>query len=74
VHGCFWHACGICQLPKPRANAEFWHDKLEANARRDAAVERELADLGWTVKVVWEHELRADLAAVVQRIRTDLAS
>ena len=36
VNGCFWHLCPVCNLPRPRGNADFWKNKLEANRARDA--------------------------------------
>ena len=35
---------------------------------RDRKANRDLADLGWTVVRVWEHEIATDLDAVVQRL------
>ncbi len=73
VNGCFWHLCPACNLPRPRGNADFWNDKLEANRARDALVHSELEKLGWDVKVVWEHEIRPDPRAraieLVQQLR-----
>ncbi len=68
VHGCFWHACRECNLPMPKANAEFWASKLARNAERDREVERQLQTIGWVVVGVWEHEIRVDLDAVVHRL------
>ena len=68
VHGCFWHACPECHLPMPKANAEFWASKLAHNAERDREVARQLEALGWVVMGVWEHELRLDINAVVDRL------
>ena len=59
VHGCFWHrhsGCKKATLPKSRQ--DFWLSKLEANRRRDAAVQAEAVRLGWRTLVVWECELR----------------
>jgi DNA mismatch endonuclease (patch repair protein) len=60
VNGCFWHLCPSCNLPRPRGNAEFWKNKLEANRTRDGRVHSQLEVLGWEVEVVWEHEIRPD--------------
>ncbi len=53
--GCFWHGC-----PEhgtwPKRNAEWWKSKIEANRKRDSATDRALAELGWIVIRVWEHE------------------
>jgi len=62
VDGCFWHAC-----PKhatyPKANASWWRAKLSANRVRDLDTDRRLADAGWKVVRVWEHERTADAVA-----------
>jgi DNA mismatch endonuclease (patch repair protein) len=68
VHGCFWHRCAICRLKIPRANAAFWAQKFDANQARDARVNGELRDAGWTVLTIWEHELRADLAGTASAV------
>jgi DNA mismatch endonuclease (patch repair protein) len=65
VDGCFWHSC-----PKhatlPKANAQWWADKLEKNRIRDIETDRLLADAGWTVIRVWEHEDPEDAASLVE--------
>lgn len=67
VHGCFWHrhaGCPLARLPKSRP--EFWVPKLEGNKQRD---EREIADLraaGWRVLVIWECEIRDEVAVAIR--------
>jgi DNA mismatch endonuclease, patch repair protein len=67
--GCFWHSCPQ-HATKPKTNAEFWEQKLRRNVERDRQVDRALADEGWTVVRVWEHEApeaaAARIAAVVR--------
>lgn len=75
VHGCFWHqheGCRRATLPKTRR--DYWLPKLMANKARDRDAEHRLADLGWTVQVVWECELAADAAAVRARLKAVLES
>ncbi|WP_082164331.1 very short patch repair endonuclease [Mycolicibacterium obuense] len=64
VDGCFWHSC-----PKhgtsPKANAEWWREKLEMNVKRDRDTDSRLRAAGWTVIRIWEHEDSADAAAKV---------
>ncbi|MFD6164205.1 very short patch repair endonuclease [Oerskovia sp. NPDC060287] len=55
VDGCFWHGCPE-HGTRPRANSEWWAAKLAANRARDADTDRVLAELGWFVVRVWEHE------------------
>lgn len=58
VHGCFWHRCPHCKLPSPKNNSAFWEDKFEKNIRRDKSKIDELVKSGWTVKVIWECEIK----------------
>ena len=64
VDGCFWHGCPE-HFIMPKTNAEYWSAKICRNAARDAAVNQTLADDGWTVIRVWEHE---DASAAADRI------
>ncbi len=54
VDGCFWHACPV-HATWPKANAEWWRNKIEENRRRDVATNEALVAAGWTVVRVWEH-------------------
>ena len=55
VDGCFWHACPE-HGELPVANREFWKDKLDATRARDRRTDSLLADAGWHVIRIWEHE------------------
>jgi DNA mismatch endonuclease (patch repair protein) len=55
VDGCFWHSCPI-HGSQPKANAEWWREKLAANRARDTRATLELRRAGWTVVRIWEHE------------------
>ncbi|MGV3723966.1 MAG: very short patch repair endonuclease [Actinomycetota bacterium] len=67
VDGCFWHGCPDHHT-FPKANAEFWRNKLERNVARDRRVDQELAELGWQVVRVWGHEVEQDVNGVVERV------
>jgi len=54
VDGCFWHSCPD-HATYPKANAEWWTDKLAANVRRDRATDDALRTAGWRVVRIWEH-------------------
>jgi DNA mismatch endonuclease (patch repair protein) len=54
VDGCFWHACPE-HATWPRANGEWWEEKLRQNVRRDRETDAHLRNLGWVVVRVWEH-------------------
>lgn len=68
VLGCFWHKCPA-HGALPRANAEWWKAKLTNNVARDERTARELAELGWRVVRVWEHE---DPVAAADRVHDEL--
>jgi DNA mismatch endonuclease, patch repair protein len=55
VDGCFWHGC-----PQhgtwPKANAQWWRQKIEANRLRDKDTDVALRREGWTVLRFWAHE------------------
>ena len=72
VNGCFWHRCPTCGLPAPKANREFWDAKLKKNMERDERKIAELEEAGWSVLVCWEHEIRDDLNACVQKVSARL--
>jgi DNA mismatch endonuclease (patch repair protein) len=58
VNGCFWHQHPGCKAAHlPVSNHEYWKDKLQKNVERDRCVTKQLAEMGWTVIVVWECEL-----------------
>ena len=62
VDGCFWHACPE-HATWPKANAEWWRAKIEANVARDRDTDRRLTEAGWRVVRVWEHEAADDAAS-----------
>jgi DNA mismatch endonuclease, patch repair protein len=67
VRGCFWHACPE-HGTHAKANAQWWADKLRRNVERDADTERRLAEAGWQVVVVWEHEDPEEVADRVEAL------
>lgn len=73
VHGCFWHQHGCRQYRMPKTRTEFWEPKLQGNTARDAKVQRELRELGWSVLVVWECQIK-DVAELRGRITEFLES
>jgi DNA mismatch endonuclease (patch repair protein) len=66
VDGCFWHAC-----PEhgtwPKANADWWRQKIQANVRRDRDSDLLLTEAGWLVLRFWEHEDPLEAAQLVAR-------
>lgn len=67
IDSCFWHGCELhCKLPVN--NREFWRRKIDRNRRRDEEVTAHYLDSGWGILRVWEHDIRADLPAFVDRV------
>jgi DNA mismatch endonuclease (patch repair protein) len=66
VDGCFWHGCPR-HATQPKANADWWRDKLAANVARDRRTDAELAARGWRVLRYWEHEPPTEVATDLLR-------
>jgi DNA mismatch endonuclease, patch repair protein len=67
VDGCFWHRCPE-HGTTPRNNRDWWDAKLDRNVIRDRAKDAALAELGWIVVHVWEHETVIDAAKRVESV------
>jgi DNA mismatch endonuclease, patch repair protein len=69
VNGCFWHQHpGCASATTPRVNSAYWGPKLRRNVERDAENVADLAALGYRVLVLWECEIRRDVAAAAERV------
>jgi len=66
VDGSFWH--GYKYKRGQHLSSEYWEPKIIRNMKRDKKVSRELRNMGWTVIRVWEHQLKKNPQAVLQRI------
>lgn len=67
VDGCFWHACPR-HGTSSHTNAQWWSDKLARNVERDRRTDWDLAQSGWTVLRLWEHESVSAAADAVERL------
>lgn len=65
IDGCFWHFCPV-HGSSPKANADWWQQKLSGNVRRDRDTDERLAAAGWTVVRIWEHEQPAEAVARIE--------
>jgi DNA mismatch endonuclease (patch repair protein) len=73
VHGCFWHRHEGCRYASnPASNEEFWKAKFARTVERDIANSAALEKLGWSVKHVWECELKKQPAETAKKILTEL--
>ncbi|GGN34661.1 DNA mismatch endonuclease (patch repair protein) [Actinoplanes campanulatus] len=64
LDGCFWHGCPEHHTVA-KTNAAFWADKVAANRSRDIDTNTRLADAGWTVVRIWEHEATDQAAETI---------
>jgi DNA mismatch endonuclease (patch repair protein) len=67
LDGCFWHCCPE-HGNRPATNTHYWHAKLARNVARDRRNDEALAEAGWTVMRIWEHELPAEAAARIEGV------
>lgn len=67
LDGCFWHGCPV-HGTKPRNNAAWWREKIDANVARDRDTDARLAAAGWLVVRVWEHDDLGDAADRIERV------
>lgn len=74
MNGCFWHQCPKCNKGIPVKNRGFWLTKLQANKDRDIRIISELQNLGFNVHVVWECEVKNEIASTIDQIRKLLIS
>jgi len=70
VDGCFWHACPD-HGTTPKANAWYWVPKLARNVERDRDTDGRLAEIGWAVVRVWEHDDPEEAAGRIEVVVRD---
>jgi DNA mismatch endonuclease, patch repair protein len=69
VHGCFWHGHDCKRGARaPKANADYWRDKIARNKARDATHRAAYAAMGWEALTIWECETR-DRAALAEKLK-----
>ena len=62
VHGCFWHRHRGCKdATMPKSNTEFWEEKFSGTVIRDSQKKDSLIELGWSVIVIWECEIKNEI-------------
>jgi len=70
VDGCFWHSCPE-HGSRPKSNQAWWEAKIGRNVERDGETDRALAEAGWAVIRVWEHEPVDSAATRIEALVTD---
>lgn len=67
IDSCFWHGCPL-HFVMPKTNTDFWDKKIQRNRERDKEVNLFYTEKGWSLKRVWEHEIKSDVELVVDGI------
>lgn len=67
IDSCFWHCCPL-HGNMPKTNQEFWKNKLNRNKERDKEVTNYYIQKGWSIKRIWEHEIRENLSKITDDI------
>lgn len=67
IDSCFWHQCPQ-HKNMPKTNTGFWRKKLIRNIERDQEVNHYYEKNGWSIKRIWEHEVKEDLDKVIDEI------
>lgn len=62
VNGCFWHHHDCGRFVWPKSNEEYWRKKINRNVERDKQNALLLQEQGWQVLVIWECQLKKDVA------------
>ena len=70
VDGDFWH--GYKFRTWKHKISDFWKTKISKNIERDEENRRQLAELGWAVVRLWQHDLEQDFEDSIQRILSAL--
>jgi len=74
INGCYWHGCETCGWKPPKHNTEYWVSKIQKNKIRDADKRAALTLLGYTVIVVWEHDLKTKMDRLAEQMISTLSS
>lgn len=67
VDGCFWHSCPE-HGSRPSTNVDYWTPKLARNVERDRDTDSRLAEEGWLVIRVWEHDETGPAAERIESV------
>ena len=73
VDGCFWHGCPE-HGTSPKANAQWWREKIARNQARDRDTDQRLAAAGWRVVRLWEHQVERDARAAAVEVAEEVKS
>jgi DNA mismatch endonuclease (patch repair protein) len=72
VDSSWWH--GHPSRWTPGRHPKGWDEKIARNKARDVEVTESLRRDGWTVLRIWDFELKRDLDACVDRVRSAVSA
>ncbi|WP_127508605.1 very short patch repair endonuclease [Paenibacillus humicus] len=67
IDSCFWHGCQL-HFKLPKSNLDFWENKINKNIQRDIEVTDFYIAEGWNILRIWEHEIKSDYPATLEKI------
>ncbi|MCX2681033.1 very short patch repair endonuclease [Galbibacter sp. EGI 63066] len=71
IDGEFWHGYNWDEKKKTiKSNRGFWIPKIERNMQRDKEVNRQLAEMGYTVFRFWQRDVKNDLKRCLNDVLT----
>ncbi|WP_262917129.1 very short patch repair endonuclease [Subsaxibacter sp. CAU 1640] len=74
IDGEFWHGYNWDERKDLiKSNRKFWIPKIERNMQRDRQVNRQLAEMGYTVFRFWDHEIKRDLDKCINDVLVFIA-
>lgn len=65
-HGYQWES--LQEKIRTGDNADYWLPKIQRNMERDAQVNRQLEEMGWTVLRFWGKEIQKDTSGCIEKI------
>jgi len=75
IHGCFWHGHAECKyFVVPKTRTDWWLDKIGKNSANDVKAEKNLISKGWKVIVVWECNLKKEIASTLEKLIVEIQS
>ncbi len=75
IDGEFWHGYNWDERKRDiKTNKKFWVPKIERNMQRDREVNRQLADMDFTVFRFWDHEIKNNLDKCINDVLMYIAT
>jgi len=67
IDGDFWHGYNW-KIKGKTPPKEYWQEKIQKTIGRDKKINSMLKKDGWTVIRFWEHEIKSDIVACIQKV------